>query len=375
MKRLALVLLAISLVHVALCLVPISREAIPGISGIWAANMFAQELSGWFAVLNVIGLVLSLRRSRIVTALFGLAALFSLSPFFQVPGVNEDMTRQWLDAGMDPPELDAPGAVSVFLASFSLADPEALSQVQEFSQRILYYAPASPPTAVPVVIDIHGGSWQHGSPEEDAALSRYLAARGYAVFAIDYRRAPAHPHPAQIDDVRQAISWVESNASRFGADASRIALIGHSAGGHLAMLAAYAQPDSAIRAVVSFYGPADLYALYQHPSSRDPLDVPGKLETLIGQPFESDPQAFRDASPIRYVKSGLPPTLQIQGGRDHIVPARLTRAMHHELLRAGNRSLLLELPWSEHSFDMLWFGPGNRLARAYIDAFLAETLQ
>lgn len=74
MRRTAFVLLAISLVHVALRLVPISREAIPGISGIWAANMFAQDLSGWFAVLNVIGLALSIRWSKVVTTIFGMAA-------------------------------------------------------------------------------------------------------------------------------------------------------------------------------------------------------------------------------------------------------------------------------------------------------------
>jgi acetyl esterase/lipase len=277
---------------------------------------------------------------------------------------------------MNPARLTPSGAVTVFLQSFSLADPPAHPQPQRFANPILHYAPATTSMgAAPIVIDIHGGSWQHGAPQEDEALSRYLAARGYAVFAIDYRRAPLHPHPTQIDDVRQAISWVKSNAGRFHADASRMALVGHSVGGHLAMLAAYAQPDAAIRSVVSLYGPTDLDDLYRHPSSPDPLNVPAKLEALIGLPFATNLQAFRDASPIRFVRPGLPPTLQIQGARDHIVPARLARTMHEELRRAGNRSLLLELPWSEHNFDMVWFGPGNRLARIYIDAFLADSLR
>ena len=377
MKQTSLLfLMTISLVQVALRLIPISREAIPGISGIWAANMVAQELSAWFVLLNVIGLIWCLRGWRAMRVIFGAAVLFSLYPFFLVAGLNHDMIRQWTEMGMTSVRVTAPSAGAVFLQSFSLVDSTAHRQIQTFANPMVYYAPTTTSAeATPIVIDIHGGSWQHGSPEEDEALSRHLAAQGYAVFAIDYRRAPLHPFPAQIDDVRRAISWIKSNAGLFHADALRIALVGHSAGAHLAMLAAYMQPDPAIRGVVSYYGPADLYALYQHPPSPDPLNVPAKLEALIGSPFASSSQAFEDASPIHYVRPGLPATLHIQGTRDHIVPAWLTRTMHLQLRKAGNRSLLLELPWSEHNFDMVWFGPGNRLARAYMDAFLAETLR
>ena len=277
---------------------------------------------------------------------------------------------------MNPARLTPPGAVSVFLQSFSLGDSAAHSEVEDFPNRMFYYAPTvASGAAAPIVIDIHGGSWQHGAPEEDEALSRHLAGQGYSVFAVDYRRAPLHPHPAQIDDIREAIGWIKSHASRFHADGSRVALIGHSAGAHLAMLAAFAEPDAAVRGVVSFYGPADLYTLYLHPSLPDPLNVPAKLEAMIGSSFAANPQAFRDASPIYYVKPGLPPTLLIQGTRDHVVPAPLAQSMQMELRKAGNRCLLLDIPWSEHSFDMVWFGPGNRLARAYVDAFLAETLR
>jgi len=375
MKFTRRLLLVVSAVHIALRLVPISREAIPGVSGIWAANMFAQELSAWFVLLNLIGLVLSVRR-RPLGVFFCAATLFSLLPFLQIREVNRVMARQWTEAGMGSYLLAPPGAVEVFAESFRLSEPEQKGQNLSLSLPMLYY---SPRTRVPgkayIVIDIHGGSWQHGSPQQDEALSRYLAESGYAVFAIDYRRAPAYVHPAHLNDVRDAITWVESNAGRFRADPTRIALVGHSAGGHLALLAAYTQLDPAIRSVVSFYGPTDLQELHQHPSSPDPLNVPEKLEVMMGLRFGNNQQAFRDASPIRYVRPGLPPTLQIQGSRDHIVPEQITRSMHEELRRAGNRALLLELPWSEHSFDMLWFGPGNRLARYYMSAFLAETLR
>ncbi len=375
MKFTRLLLMVVSAVHIALRLIPISREAIPGVSGIWAANMVAQELSAWFVLLNLIGLALSVRR-RPFGVFFCVATLFSLLPFVRIREVNRVMARQWAEAGMGSALLEPPGAVEVFAESFFLSEPEEKGQNLSLSLPMLYYPPrTTAPGNAPIVIEIHGGSWQHGSPQDDEALSRYLAGHGYAVFAIDYRRAPAYVHPAHLNDVRDAIAWVESNAGRFHADPTRIALVGHSAGGQLALLAAYSQPNPSIRSVVSLYGPTDLPELYQYPSSPDPLNVPKKLEVMMGLQFGNNRQAFRDASPVRYVRPGLPPTLQIQGSRDHIVPARITRSMHERLRRAGNHALLLELPWSEHNFDMMWFGPGSRLARYYVRVFLAETLR
>src|SRR5690242_17894984 len=96
MKFTSFFLLPVSAVHILLCLIPILREAIPGVSGIWVANMFAQELSAWFVLLNLIGLVLSLRRRRRwLAVLFGCAALFSLRPFLYAGAVNREMVRQW----------------------------------------------------------------------------------------------------------------------------------------------------------------------------------------------------------------------------------------------------------------------------------------
>ena len=78
---------------------------------------------------------------------------------------------------------------------------------------------------------------------------------------------------------------------------------------------------------------------------------------------------------MKQVKGKLPPTLQIQGQQDHIVTPVLARTMHQRLVTNGTRSILLELPWSEHSFDFVYFGPGNTLALTLTQSFLAETMR
>ncbi|MBA2627206.1 MAG: alpha/beta hydrolase, partial [Gemmatimonadales bacterium] len=117
-----------------------------------------------------------------------------------------------------------------------------------------------PPRAgrYPIIVQIYGGAWRTGTPAENAGFARYLAAHDYVVFAIDYRHAPASRWPAQLDDVRAALDWVNRHGEEFDGDASRIALVGRSSGAQLATIAAWAPGAPRIRAVVSIYGPVDL---------------------------------------------------------------------------------------------------------------------
>jgi dipeptidyl aminopeptidase/acylaminoacyl peptidase len=137
------------------------------------------------------------------------------------------------------------------------------------------------------------------------------------------------------------------------------------------MLAAYTNDRLPIRAVVNIYGPGDLRRLFEDPPSPDPLRVRGKLTALLGGGAVEKTTAYVDASPSSFVRAGLPPTLHIQGGADHVIPAEQTRELHGLLLARGSRSLLLELPWADHSFDFVFFGPGASLAEIAIEAFLA----
>lgn len=226
----------------------------------------------------------------------------------------------------------------------------------------------------PVIVQIYGGAWQRGTPADNSEFARYLAARGYAVFAIDYRHAPRWTWPSQIEDVRDALAWITGHASEYDADPSRMALIGRSAGAQLALLAAYETGAPAVRAAVSFYGPVDLAEGYRHPPRPDPLDVRAIEETFLSGTPDSVPARYRDASPITYVNRQLPPTLLLYGSRDHVVEARFGRMLSERLRSAGTTCVSLEIPWAEHAFDVIPSGLSSQIALYYVERFLAWAL-
>jgi acetyl esterase/lipase len=220
-------------------------------------------------------------------------------------------------------------------------------------------------------MQIYGGSWQSGSPASDEWFARHFAARGYVVFAVDYRHAPEWRWPEQIVDMRTALYWISENASSFDGDPGRIVVVGRSAGAQLAMRLAYQEGPSSIRGVVNLYGPVDLAEGWRHPPQPDPIGVRSIVEAFIGGTPSQKPEHYRHASPISYVAPTVAPTLSLYGARDHIVEARFGRLLDASLKNAGATSVLLELPWSEHSFDAVPNGIGRYLALHYTERFIA----
>jgi acetyl esterase/lipase len=222
----------------------------------------------------------------------------------------------------------------------------------------------------PVVLQVYGGAWQRGAPSDNDWFSRYLAAQGYVVVAVDYRHAPAWQWPAQFDDVRAALDWTRSHAKEFSGDPDRLVVLGRSSGAQLALLAAYQDRSASVRGVISYYGPVDLAAGWRRPPRPDPLRVREILEAYLGGTPARFPDRYRDASPVSFATRKLPPTLLIYGGRDHIVEARFGEELDRALKRAGTTSVLLEIPWSEHAFDAIPNGLGGQIALYYTERFL-----
>jgi acetyl esterase/lipase len=309
-------------------------------------GVMAPELSPWLAAANLLGCVGALVWRRRLAPCFFLMLLGSAWPAAQARRI--------------PLPAAVPGRARAI-------------EEQSLPLGILEYRPAGS-GEWPAVVDIYGGAWQRGAPKDNAGFHRYLAARGYAVFAVDYRHAPAARFPAQIEDIRTALAMIYSKALQYHADPGRMALCGRSAGGQLALLAAYQPGPVPIRAVISFYGPTDLAAAYADLPSPDPMDVRSVLERYLGGPPSGVPEQYRAASPVSYVRAGLPPTLLIQGGRDHLVKAVFAHELYGKLTAAGSQAEVLELPWAEHAFDAMPFGIGGRLALRYIEQFLALNL-
>ena len=198
----------------------------------------------------------------------------------------------------------------------------------------------------PVVIQLHGGGWIRGDrPDSSRSFGPFFAA-GASVVAVQYRNAIDAPAPAAVEDVRCAMAWVKTNAKKYNFDPNRMITWGGSAGGHLALMAAYApasftpktcsdQPK--VAAVLDDYGPTNLAeGLTQH-GSMDfthqwlgldlPLPPAASSEEATGRPPAPrwpEPSAEllakgKAMSPLTYVRPGLPPTFIVNGDSDHTV--------------------------------------------------------
>lgn len=176
------------------------------------------------------------------------------------------------------------------------------------------------PGPFPMVILIHGGGWGSGDKRGDITpLKEPLTKASFTWFSLDYRLAPSNNWPACFEDVQAAIRWVKTHAVEYKGDSNRLALIGYSAGGHLACQAAVLGDDSTrVQAVVGCAAPTDHIA-----DSERRGGLSKSLQALLARPPELDAETrrvLRDMSPINFVKPGLPPFLLLQGTEDKSVP-------------------------------------------------------
>ena len=356
MRALAVILSLLSLVgSLAIALPAPTRWLLPlGVAG--------PELSPWLVLFNVLGLVIAGLGFRPALLVFVIGLFVSLRPISQIPVVEGSITSQF---SVHPQ--------NTFLKSLYRPDlPSIEPEVLALNMRLYRFGESAKPR--PILINIYGGAWQRGEPTDDRRFAQYMAAKGYAVFAIDYRHAPAAVFPAQVEDVNTAIAFIREHAVEYGADADRMALCGRSSGGQLALLAAYQKPASYIKAVIGFYPPTDLEQGFFDVPSPDPLRVRSILLTYLGGTPTQIPDTYRAASPVTYAGRPQPPTLLLQGGRDHIVKPQFARELFDKLKAGGTRAYLVELPWSEHAFDAELLGPGTVLALAAIEPFLQQAM-
>lgn len=222
-----------------------------------------------------------------------------------------------------------------------------------------------------MIFAIYGGAWRHGSAANDAALNRRLAELGYAVFALDYRHSPRYRFPAALRDIRDEMRLLVSDAARYDADPNRLALIGHSSGGELALLAGLGGGDR-MKAVVSYSGPIDLTGSYERPPQPDPLRVRAILREFVGGPPADAARRYDAASPLHNVGMRPPPVLLIYGGRDHVVEVGQADELRRTLQSRHAAVTTLFLPWAEHGFEAVPLGLHARIAWSVLVDFLRD---
>jgi len=187
----------------------------------------------------------------------------------------------------------------------------------------------------PAVLVVHGGAWRSGNRRQLRAYATELAERGFVCFAIDYRLAPQHKFPAQIEDCRMAVRWIRENASQYKVDPDRLGAIGYSAGGHLvSLLATTGEPpsdangniDTRIQVAAAGGAPTDF---------RWFPDNGRWAEFWMGGDLTSKKELFLEASTAAFVDAADAPLFFFNGSADMLVPEAWTKACFFALKSAG----------------------------------------
>jgi acetyl esterase/lipase len=232
------------------------------------------------------------------------------------------------------------------------------------------YLPANTKGKVPLVIFIHGGGWLSNDKYADIGYMKKTVAEivssGYALASIDYRFSTQAIFPAQIQDCNRAISFLYDNADKYGFDKNRFAVMGFSAGGHLASLVGLSKNNNVesffmsgtskafkFKGVVDFYGPAELVLF---PGANDAKSPEG---LLIGAAPLLRPDLAKAASPVMYVDKNDPPFLIIHGEKDELVSPKQSQLLSAWLTVAGVQNELIILKDAPH-FGVMFDGDDVR---------------
>ncbi|MCU0794915.1 MAG: alpha/beta hydrolase [Akkermansiaceae bacterium] len=241
-------------------------------------------------------------------------------------------------------------------------------------QKLDVHRPALPSgKRLPVVVAIHGGGWKAGDKADPSfidPLATWFGNRGFLVVSLNYRLSPAVRHPGHVRDVRAALAWIGKNIPRYGGDPAQIYLAGHSAGAHLAALAAVnrgalaaagADP-SALRGVLLFEGVA--YDLPVQMRLRSPFPKTGGMYAAA---FGIEKAGLIDASPV-YQIDGTPPPVLLLHARMERSSRLQAKIFAHALRKAGGRPWVRSI-WGKNHGNLLstLLVPGDATSRELSD--------
>ena len=230
--------------------------------------------------------------------------------------------------------------------------------------------------AQPLLVFIHGGGWRSGKKEDYRLYNLAFAQKGFVTASISYRLSGVEKYPAAIEDVKCAVRWLRAHAADYNFDPDKIALIGGSAGGHLSLLAGYAddsafaaecdaEVSSRVQAIVDLYGPVDLTTEYARTH---------KLTTsFFGKSYEEASGSYLEASPLHWLTPDDPPTLIFQGTIDDLVPVSQSDTLKAALDRAGVFGEYHRLKGWPHTLDLSQ--KMNDYCQYYMERFLKQVFK
>lgn len=222
----------------------------------------------------------------------------------------------------------------------------------------VYGPPDAPRHSLPVVVFFYGGGWDSGSKADYGWAAQALAARGFLVVLPDYRLVPQVHFPAFIEDAAEATARAAAIADDYGGDPGHLAVAGHSAGAHLALMIAldrrYMQAagrPGLIKAAAGLAGPYEFL----------PFDVAASINAFGRAP---DPTLTQ---PVTFVRADAPPLWLGHGSEDTVVHAEDSVILDRLTRQAGGRSELKLYPGLNHADLIATFSPLFRRKAPVLD--------
>ena len=269
--------------------------------------------------------------------------------------------------------LDGTGII-VLPAEIAASTQQNIAYGTDPLQKMDVYLPAGRSATTKVLIMIHGGGWSTGDKSELTVYVDTMKKRlpDYAIININYRLAvnATTTFPTQENDVKAALDYIYSKRNEFKIS-DKYVLLGVSAGSHLALLQAYKYTSPVkIKAVVDFFGPTDMAAMYNDPASV--FAPPSSIAQLFnGATPTSNPMLYSQSSPITFANAQAVPTIILHGGTDPVVKVTQATALRDKLISFNIPQQYVFYPTQGHG----WTGATLTDSFDKIQAFLAQYVQ
>lgn len=404
-------------------------------AAMWGLKLFASALATVFMFVGILTLVAGVATNSIfICAVGAYVALVYLVHFFRVTrkaagGFKKAFGPNWkrqIKRGQTKHFLPSPRVLTLPpVPEPRLKQNIPFATVPSTGRKLLCDI-WRPPTSVKpsrlAFIYMHGSAFYILDKDYGTRpFFRHLAAQGHVIMDVAYRLAPEADLMGMIHDVKRAIAWMKENANSYAVDPDRTILGGSSAGGYLALMAAYTNgetrfspgefvgKDFSCRAVIAEYPATDLEALYYHtnqhlttrsgsgnPKRKVPTEMPGWMKKRLKKDFhrlgmdkafenvgsiaplmgghpDECPERYKFFSPITHVTSTCPPTLLIQGTDDIMAPIKSTSLLYDRLVSEKVPAIMHVLPQTDHGFDLLWpkIAPSAHSAFYDVERFMA----
>lgn len=257
-------------------------------------------------------------------------------------------------------KVEAPQYTVVSGVTFAQVDAWFDHTRRDLKMDIIY--PEDKTKKYPCVVWICGGAWQRLDRSAHLAYLTELARSGFVVASVEYRTANEGPFPIQLTDVKAGIRYLKALSDRYNIDPERFGVMGESAGGYLAAMAALAEDkafdvgafteySSKVQAACPWYPPTDVTG-FPYPS---PVEAAASMESLLlGKNVMLNKEEALKICPVSFVTKDAPPFLIIHGDNDHTVPFSQGEILHDKLEEVGTDVKLLILEGADHA-DMPFF--------------------